>query len=108
MVYFNGRALAAARDGVGSHRDIESNDSYWVSGVKRRGSNRHWAGRGKVSVESTAVEDLLEILGAEELDPARFEVIDPLPGTDKERVRLRQNRTLDEIYAELGLDDDAA
>ena len=59
MVYFNGRALSARRGSGFSHRDIETNEGYWVSGVKRRGTNRHWAGGGRISVESSAVDELL-------------------------------------------------
>ena len=47
-VYFNGKALKrTGGQGIpGNHRDIETGDEYWVSGVKKRGVNRHWAGSG--------------------------------------------------------------
>lgn len=32
---------------------VESGDGYWFSGVKQRGTNRHWAGGGPVAIRST-------------------------------------------------------
>ena len=45
-VYFNGRAFKKAKGGGVSDNyfDIESGEEYWVSGVKRNGEDRHWAG----------------------------------------------------------------
>ena len=82
-LYFNGMALKRAK-GIpsGNHYDLETGDSYWVSGVKRTGSNRHWAGSGQIRVEASAVEALLEIMGKTELDRSRFRVVDDLAPTD--------------------------
>ena len=45
-IYFDGHALRRHVwvDRLGNHYDIETGDPYWVSGVKKRGSNRHWFG----------------------------------------------------------------
>ena len=48
---------------------------YWISGVKKRDSNRHWAGHGKIMLDRRAVPELLEIIGEHTL-PGLFEVID--------------------------------
>src|SRR6202042_1807719 len=58
-LYFNGRGLMklkGQRRGVagGNYVDMENGDSYWVSGVKKDGGDRHWAGTGKVLVEAAA------------------------------------------------------
>jgi hypothetical protein len=43
-VYYRGRELARIKGGVGgNHMDVATGDVYWVSGVKTRGSNTHWA-----------------------------------------------------------------
>ena len=48
-LYFNGKALKrSTQSGSGNYYDIETTESYWVSGVKRKGGDRHWAGRGKI------------------------------------------------------------
>lgn len=57
-LYFKGLTLqrAAGGYGPGNHICLETRDSYWVSGVKKRGTNRHWAGGGDVVVEVTQEE----------------------------------------------------
>ena len=32
---------------------VETGDRYWISGAKKRGTNRHWAGGGPVAISST-------------------------------------------------------
>jgi hypothetical protein len=56
-VYFNGRALKRIEGGGvgGNHIDLDSGDEYWVSGVSKRGVNRHWAGSGTIMIEASAV-----------------------------------------------------
>lgn len=31
--------------------DVQTREEFWVSGVKRNGSNRHWAGSGPVQID---------------------------------------------------------
>ncbi len=92
-VYFNGRALK--RNGghgiVGNYCDLESRSEYWISGVKRKGSNRHWAGSGKVMIEETAIPEYLALTRADSLDAARFVVVAPLPQTDVGRLHKVEN-----------------
>jgi len=47
-VYYRGRELAKTRgQGIrGNFRDVATGEEYWVSGVKRRGSNAHPAEHG--------------------------------------------------------------
>src|SRR5262247_1913956 len=54
--------------------DVEIAESYWVSAVKKKGGDRHWAGRGKITIDAGAIEEYLQITGAPELDPPRFVV----------------------------------
>jgi hypothetical protein len=80
-LYFNGRALKRAIGGgvVGNHFDLQSGEEYWVSGVNRAGSNRHWAGSGPVMIEESAVKEYLELTGRKRLSPSEFTVIPDLP-----------------------------
>ena len=52
-VYYRGRELARIRGGGirGNYYDVETGDEYWVSGVKKDGSDRHWAGSGPVEID---------------------------------------------------------
>jgi hypothetical protein len=66
----------------GNFVDVQTGDSYWVSGVKRNGEDRHWAGSGKVLVEAAALSDYLNVIGAKTLDRSRCEVTDTIRQTD--------------------------
>lgn len=73
-VYFRGSAYARATGGgiSGSHFDVEIGEEYWISGVnvvKRRVSNRHWAGSGRIQIESVTVEDYLEHIEQDQINP---------------------------------------
>jgi hypothetical protein len=75
-LYFNGRAYRSLRGRgfIANHYDGETGEPFWISGVKRRGTNRHQLGSGAIHVERRAVPLLLEILGRSTLDPGRFVV----------------------------------
>lgn len=75
-VYFNDRAYQPLRGGRGNYFDVESGEEYWISGIKKRGSNRHPCGRGKIVVDRRAVGELLAIKGWSELPPDLYEVAD--------------------------------
>jgi hypothetical protein len=83
-VYFNGRALKRAKGGgvSGNYFDIESGDEYWVSGVKKNGQDRHWAGSGRVLVEASAIEEYLTLRNLTALDQAHYEITDSIVQTD--------------------------
>jgi hypothetical protein len=46
-------------DSGGNYVDMETGESSWVSGVKKNGQDRPWAGSGKVLIEAEAVSDSL-------------------------------------------------
>ena len=95
-VYFNGKALRRARKGgiSGNHFDVETGEEYWVSGVKKGGSDRHWAGSGKVAIEASVVLEYLDLLGATEMDESRLFVVPDLPETDVQRFNDLANEPL--------------
>jgi hypothetical protein len=53
-IYYRGRELTRANGGNGNHIDAATGDVYWVSGVKVRGSNAHWAKATEISVDEDA------------------------------------------------------
>jgi hypothetical protein len=97
-VYFNGKALKrAVRGGIsGNHFDLETGEEYWVSGVKKDGLDRHWAGSGLVAIETSAVAEYLETIGAVELDRSRFRVIADLPEPEPATFNAVEHRRLHE------------
>lgn len=95
-LYFNGRGLMKlkgqrrASEG-GNYVDMETGASYWVSGVKKNGHDRHWAGSGKVLVEAGAVADYLIAINATTLDTSRCEITNAIIQTDIERLSRLAN-----------------
>lgn len=45
-IYFNDRAFQKYNGCYSNYVDIETGDEYWISGLKKKESNRHWAGHG--------------------------------------------------------------
>jgi hypothetical protein len=93
-VYFNGRALKSLKGtGISSnYYDIETGEQFWISGVKRNGGDRHWAGGGKVLIDSAVVDEYLAFRGATLLDPARFEITRDIRPTDRDHFNRLENR----------------
>jgi len=93
-IYF-GRALKQGSSGAGNFvDDLETGESFWVSGVKRDGTDRHWAGAGKVLVEAAALEEYLSLVGLTELDRSRFAVTHDLRDTDPSAFVELENKPL--------------
>ena len=63
-VYYRGRSLAMGSGISGNFLDVETREEYWVSGVKKSGSNAHPAQRGvKIEIDADAVEEYRAIRG---------------------------------------------
>jgi hypothetical protein len=98
-LYFNGRGLMKLKgqrrgDSGGNYIDMETGESFWVSGVKKNGEDRHWAGSGKVLVDAAAVPEYLKAIGAKILNPARCEVTNSICQTDIKRLSQLANASL--------------
>ena len=95
-VYFNGRGLMKLKgqrrgESGGNYVDMETGESFWVSGVKKNGEDRHWAGSGIVLVEAAAVSEYLQTIEAKALDKTKCEVTDSIRQTDIERLSKLAN-----------------
>jgi hypothetical protein len=91
QIYFNGKALVRVEGS--RHMDVETREIYWVSGVKKNGEDRHWAGGGKVCIERSAVAEYLAVIGAARLDERRLVVVEDLPPTDTTHFHERANHS---------------
>jgi hypothetical protein len=85
-IYFNGRALRKLKgqstwDG-GNYCDVETREFFWVSGVKKNGRDRHWAGAGRILVEAAAVSQYLKTTGSVALDKSLHEITHSIVSTD--------------------------
>lgn len=75
-VYFNDHAFQRCTGCGYNHIDVESGETYWLSGVKKRESNRHWDGRGKIFIDRQAVPEYQTLIGEPALPKGLFEVVD--------------------------------
>jgi len=93
-IYFNDQAFQSCKGrGISANYfDLESGDEYWISGIKRDGDDRHWAGSGKIAVHDNAVEEYLQIGGYEELNPGDYEIVPVKSGNVRERIQALENR----------------
>ena len=73
-VYFYDHAFQKYNGGVGNYIDIEKGDIYWISGVKKDGTDRHWAGSGKIVIDKKVIDQYLFETGSTALDKTRFTV----------------------------------
>ena len=56
-IYFNDHAFQKNIGNYANYMDIENGEEYWISGLKKKESNRHWAGHGKIMIDRRAVDD---------------------------------------------------
>lgn len=58
-IYYSGKRFERLKGkGIsGNYFDVDTREEYWISGVKKRGTNRHWAGSGPVYIDSDAREE---------------------------------------------------
>ena len=63
-VYYRGKALKQAKGGgiKGNYFDEETGEEYWISGVRKRGSNAHWAASTNIAVDEDAIKEYEKIL----------------------------------------------
>ncbi len=96
-VYFNNRAFKKMKSGgiAGNYYDLETGDEYWISGIKKNGQDRHWAGGGKINIDKQIIEEYLSIVDFEEIDKSNFEIVN-VPKTDKSKfVQIENKKILD-------------
>ena len=95
-VYFNGKALKNSNaSGIsGNYYDIENGDEYWISGVKKDGTDRHWAGGGKIMIDRKLVDLYLSQVNFNKLDKNRFELIE-IKSTDKQKFADLENEKIE-------------
>lgn len=62
-VYYRGRTLKRTKGGGirGNHLDVASGEEFWISGVKKRGSNQHYAEPITVMIDADALQEYKRI-----------------------------------------------
>jgi hypothetical protein len=93
-IYFNGKAFFRGGRVGGNHLEWESRYEYWMSGVKKDGSDRHWAGSGKINIDKAVISEYLEIIKKSELPMNKFEIVELNNNSPKELVNEIANQKL--------------
>lgn len=62
-LYYRGRTLKKAKRGGirGNFYDEATGEEYWVSGIKKRGTNQHWAESTQVQIDPDALAEFQRI-----------------------------------------------
>ena len=78
-IYFNDKAFRKNAGGniggISNYYDVETGEQYWISGVKRDGTDRHWAGSGKILIGKNIVDNYLNEIGQTKLR-ANLQIVD--------------------------------
>lgn len=90
-VYFNNKALKKKLGIYSNYYDIETDEEYWVSSVKKNGQDRHWAGGGKVMIDKDVVDEYLTLVNFSSLDKSHFEIVEIDKAFDKSRFDRIEN-----------------
>ncbi len=95
-IYFNGQAFkrSGGQGMAGNDLDLETGYEYWVSGIKKKGTNRLHIGGGKIKIDRNAVEQYTQLVNIETLEKGRFDVCDIIL-TDKQRFVDQENAKID-------------
>jgi hypothetical protein len=61
-VYYRGKTLRRQQGVAGNHVDVDSGEEFWVSGIKKDGTDRHWAGSGPVEIDPDVFDEYLAMV----------------------------------------------
>ena len=64
-IYYRGRSFKSLKgNGIsGNYFDEKTEEEYWISGIKKRGDNRHWSESVSIQIDEDAVEEYNKIKG---------------------------------------------
>ena len=74
-IYFNGNVYKKGKGFSSNYYDIETGNGYWISGVKKNGTDRHKFGKGIIEIDESVIEEYLKIIGETELQKNKFKIV---------------------------------
>ena len=74
-IYFNGKVLQKGQGISSNYFDIENGNGYWISGVKKNGTDRHKFGKGIIEIDESIIAEYLKIIGETELPKNKFKIV---------------------------------
>jgi hypothetical protein len=96
-IYFNNMALKKPNHPLigANHFDIETGREYWISGIKKNGKDRHWAGGGKIFIDEDIIDKYLSLVDFDQLDKSNFTMVKIQKEFDKSRFNELENKSMD-------------
>jgi hypothetical protein len=91
-VYFNGHVFCRSQGISGNHIDLETGEEYWISGVKKKGTDRHWAGSGTIEIDESVVEEYLTLRGLTSLTKGKYAIVQLVNEPAKKISKELENR----------------
>jgi hypothetical protein len=92
-IYFNGQVFCRSQGISSNHIDLETRDEYWISRVKKNGTDRHWAGTGTIKIDESVIDDYLVLRGLTSLTKGKYEIVvldnTPAKETSRELENLK-------------------
>ena len=72
-IYYRGRELQRIIGGGirGNYIDVQTREEFWVSGIKKDGHDRHWAGAGPVHIDDDVRDEYMKLLESRKKPEAR-------------------------------------
>ena len=93
-IYFNNKAFRKCRGISGNYSDIETHEEYWISGIKKDGNDRHWAGNGKIILAKDVVDEYLAISEQDTIDKHKIVIKDIPEAYPIDRINELENSLL--------------
>ena len=90
-IYFNGKVFGKGRGRIGNYVDIDDRNEYWISGIKKNGEDRHWAGHGKIQIDKSSIEAYLNITQQSKLAANKYNVVELINVPNKELANHIEN-----------------
>jgi hypothetical protein len=95
-IYFNDKAFRKRQGMSGNYYDVETEEEYWISGIKKDGTDRHWSGHGKIYLDKSIMQEYLDMSGQKEIDNRKFELVAIQEKYPIERINRLENETQEE------------
>jgi hypothetical protein len=99
-VYFNGQVFCRSQSVSGNHIDLETGEAYWISGIKKNGTDRHWAGAGTIEIDESVVDEYLRLRDLTGLRKGKYIIVkfdnEPAKEISKELENQRPDEGFDE------------
>jgi hypothetical protein len=96
-IYFNNQCFKrlGGRAIDGNFEDLITGDEYWISGVKKDGTDRLWSGGSKITIQKEIVKEYLDIIGEVALDPKKYDTAS-FQATDKTEFSKIENEPIED------------